>query len=72
MKLNKKKILFVTGSRAEYSLLRPIMEKIRQNVKFQIQLLVTGMHFLREFGNTSEIIKTDGFKNIQDVVGKEV
>ncbi len=57
-----RRICFVTGSRAEYGLLRWIMEEIRQDSELDLQLVVTGMHLSREFGFTYEEIEEDGFK----------
>ena len=57
----KKKVCVVTGTRAEYGLLKPVMEKIKNSNHLSLQVLVTGMHLLPEFGSTIEEIKKDGF-----------
>lgn len=57
-----KKICVVTGSRAEYGLLKPIMEKIRDDKELQLSLVVTGMHLSPEFGLTYQEIESDGFR----------
>lgn len=59
---NKRKILFITERRADYSRLKPIMRAVRQSKKLQLQLVVTGMHLLKSFGETINVIKKDGFK----------
>ncbi|MEK7507163.1 MAG: UDP-N-acetylglucosamine 2-epimerase [Patescibacteria group bacterium] len=59
---NKRKILFITERRADYSRLKPIMKAVRQSEKLRLQLLVTGMHLLKSFGETINVIKNDGFK----------
>ncbi|MDC0992865.1 UDP-N-acetylglucosamine 2-epimerase [Alphaproteobacteria bacterium] len=56
-----KKICVVTGARAEYGLLRWVMEGICQSAELELQLVVTGMHLSPEFGMTVDIIKADGF-----------
>ena len=56
-----KKICIVTGTRAEYGLLRPIIEKVYQNGEWELQLVVTGMHLSSEFGLTYREIEKDGF-----------
>jgi len=38
------KISVVTGTRAEYGLLKHLMFEIKNCNKFQLQILVTGMH----------------------------
>jgi len=59
---NKRKICVVTGTRAEYGLLKPVMEKIRDSDKLELQILVTGTHLLPELGLTIKNIEMDGFK----------
>lgn len=56
-----KKICIVSGTRAEYGLLRWIMEGIRQSPELELQLVVTGMHLSSEFGMTVDAIEDDGF-----------
>jgi GDP/UDP-N,N'-diacetylbacillosamine 2-epimerase (hydrolysing) len=57
-----KRICVVTGTRAEYGLLRWVMEGIRQSRVLDLQLIVTGMHLSPEFGRTVEAIEADGFQ----------
>ena len=56
-----RKICVVTGSRAEYGLLRWVMEAIRAAPDLQLQLVATGMHLSPEFGLTYRDIERDGF-----------
>lgn len=56
------KICIVTGSRAEYGLLYPLLQRCRKDASVQLQLLVTGMHLLAAFGSTWEQIEKDGFR----------
>ena len=56
-----KKICVVTGARAEYGLLRWLMEGIHQSLELEMQLVVTGMHLSPEFGMTVDAIEADGF-----------
>lgn len=51
----------VTGTRAEYGLLRWVMEGIRQSTVLDLQLIATGMHLSPEFGLTVSAIEDDGF-----------
>lgn len=57
----RRKICVVTGSRAEYGLLRWIMEGIRAAPDLELQLIATGMHLSPEFGLTFREIERDGF-----------
>ena len=57
-----KKICVVTGTRAEYGLLRWVMEGIHQSSELELQLIATGTHLSPEFGMTVEAVEADGFK----------
>lgn len=56
------KIAVVTGSRAEYGLLKPLLDAIRKDRSLKLQLLVTGMHLSPEFGLTYQQIEQDGYR----------
>lgn len=56
-----KKICVVTGSRAEYGLLRWVVERISNSKQLKLQLVVTGSHLSHEFGYSVEEIERDGF-----------
>jgi GDP/UDP-N,N'-diacetylbacillosamine 2-epimerase (hydrolysing) len=56
-----RKVCVVTGTRAEYGLLRWVMEGIKQSPDLELQLIVTGMHLSPEFGLTYKEIEKDGF-----------
>jgi len=55
----KKKICVVTGTRAEYGLLRGVMEEIARADNLTLQVVVTGMHLSPEFGMTAEEVARD-------------
>lgn len=59
-----KKILFLTGTRADYGKMKPLMEAVEKSDEFECYLFVTGMHTLKEFGYTKIEIFKDKFKNI--------
>ena len=56
-----KTVCVVTGTRAEYGLLKPVMSEIKKSDKLELQLIVTGMHLMSEFGSTENEITKDGF-----------
>ena len=61
--INKiKTISLVTGSRAEYGLLRNLIKEIKLAPEFELQLIVSGMHLSPEFGLTYLEIEKDGIK----------
>ena len=57
-----RRICVVTGTRAEYGLLRWVIDEIENSKKLELILLVTGMHLSPEFGLTIDNIKKDGYK----------
>lgn len=60
--LKTKNICIVTGSRAEYGLLKKLIKLIKRDKEFRLQLVVTGSHLSRKHGFTIQNITKDGFK----------
>jgi UDP-N-acetylglucosamine 2-epimerase (non-hydrolysing)/GDP/UDP-N,N'-diacetylbacillosamine 2-epimerase (hydrolysing) len=58
----KRKISVVTGSRADYGILRPVLNAIQASKKLELYLIVAGMHLSKKHGMTINEIKKDGFK----------
>ena len=56
-----RKICVITGTRAEFGLLRPLIELIANDNELQLQLIATGMHLSPEFGYTLNEITEAGF-----------
>jgi len=65
--MNKRKVCVVTGSRAEYGLFYPILSKIQESNKLELQLISTSSHHSSEYGLTYKQIENDGF-NIVDKI----
>ncbi|QDU09746.1 UDP-N-acetylglucosamine 2-epimerase [Gimesia aquarii] len=59
--MKKKTVCLVTGSRAEYGLLRPLIDEIISESALKLQILVTGSHLSPEFGLTAQEIESDGY-----------
>ena len=67
-----KKIAYLTGTRAEFGLIRRILNGIKQDKKLELQLMVTGMHLMDEFGQTiSEVDKQFKVEIIEAVYKKD-
>ncbi|KKW19335.1 MAG: UDP-N-acetylglucosamine 2-epimerase [Parcubacteria group bacterium GW2011_GWA2_51_10] len=58
----KKRICIVTGTRAEYGLLRTLMQAISNMKNVDLLVVAAGMHLSKEFGNTVNEIRRDGFR----------
>ena len=57
-----KRIGIMTGTRAEYGLLKPLMQEINKDNDLELYLIVSGMHLSPEFGMTYKEIEEDGFE----------
>lgn len=58
----KRRICVITGTRAEYGLLRWVMQGIKESADLELQIIATGMHLSPEFGLTYRDIEHDGFR----------
>lgn len=75
---NKKKILFVTGTRADFGKLKGLIEAVKREKDFDYGIFATGMHLLKRYGSTIHEIRKSGFANIypflnqDDLVGAQM
>ena len=60
--MKKKKICILTATRAEFGLLKPIIEKLKNINEFDVRIVVTGMHLSPEFGLTYQEIEANGME----------
>lgn len=58
-----RKILFLTGTRADYGKMKPLMLAVETNPDLECHIFITGMHTLKEFGNTQNEIFKDKFSH---------
>ena len=59
MTLHKKKIIFLTATRADFGKLKSLINIVNNRKEFKVTIIVTGMHVIPKFGNT--------FKEVQKV-----
>ncbi len=59
-----KKIVFLTGTRADFGKLKSLIKITSQSTDFEVHIFVTGMHLQQEFGYTVNEIVKSGFSNI--------
>lgn len=67
MALRPLKLCFVTGSRADYGLLRPLILRCRSDPAFTSSVIATGSHLAPEHGLTVTAIEADGIPVSQKV-----
>lgn len=63
-----KKIVFLTGTRADYGKLKALMQAVEAHTSFELHVFVTGMHMLSKYGSTYKEVLKDGFKNVYQYV----
>ena len=61
-----KKLLYVTGSRAEYGIMKRLLKKIDEDSEISLEIVITGMHLLKEYGETYKEVEKD-FKNTKKI-----
>ena len=64
-----KKILFITGTRADYGKIKSLLRIVEQSKKFEAYVYVSGMHLLKILGDTYKEVLKDGWKNIYVAYG---
>lgn len=64
----KRKILFLTGTRADFGKLKPLMAAVERHKYFDCYVFATGMHLLAKYGLTVEEIFKAGFKNVHTYI----
>lgn len=57
-----KKICFITGTRADYGIMSPIMKAMAAEANVELQIIATNMHLSKDFGMTVKEIESDGFE----------
>ncbi|MFS0674161.1 UDP-N-acetylglucosamine 2-epimerase [Ornithinibacillus sp. 179-J 7C1 HS] len=66
-----KKILFITGTRADYGKIKSLMREVEKSDQFELYVFITGMHMLAKYGSTWKEVKKDGFKNIYQYINQK-
>ncbi|WNH09640.1 UDP-N-acetylglucosamine 2-epimerase [Thalassobellus suaedae] len=60
----QKKIAFLTGTRADFGKMKPLIQILDKHADFDTYIFVTGMHMLETYGYTLIEVERCGFKNI--------
>jgi len=58
----KRKIVAVTGARSDYDLLYTLYQRLNEDERFHLEIIVTGPHLIEKFGYTAHYVEKDGFK----------
>lgn len=64
-----KKVLFVTGTRADYGKMKSLMKILSDNPLTEVYIFVCGMHLSKTFGSTYNEVLNDNYKNVYVAYG---
>lgn len=67
----KKKVLFITGTRADYGKIKSLMKILNDDARFEVYIFATGMHMLSNYGFTYKEIDKDGFEFIYPFINQK-
>jgi UDP-N-acetylglucosamine 2-epimerase (hydrolysing) len=67
---SEKRIVFITGTRADYGKLKSIIEKVNNTSGFEGHIFVTGMHMLRKYGYTMNEIEKGNYRNVHTFINQ--
>lgn len=66
-----KKIVFLTGTRADYGKIKTLMKVVQDSLEYELNIFVTGIHMLNKYGSTYREIEKDGFVNIYKYINQK-
>lgn len=67
----KKKVLFVTGTRADYGKIKSLMKTMDQAEEYDVFIYVSGMHLLPQYGSTYKEVLKDHYENVHVAFGQQ-
>ncbi len=70
-KLQMKRIVFLTGTRADFGKLKPLIEILSGNNQFEVHVFATGMHMDNKYGYTVHEIEKCGYENIYKYINHD-
>lgn len=67
----RKKILFITGTRADYGKIKSLMKTMDRSDSYEVYIYVSGMHLLAQYGNTYKEVLKDHYQNVHVAFGQQ-
>jgi UDP-N-acetylglucosamine 2-epimerase (hydrolysing) len=71
VKTAQRKILFLTGTRADFGKMKPLIEEVEKTTDFEAHIFATGMHMLARYGSTVKEIHLGGFQHIYSYINQD-
>jgi UDP-N-acetylglucosamine 2-epimerase (hydrolysing) len=69
--MDPKRVLFVSGTRADFGKLKPLIAQVKQAPDFHYSIFATGMHMLSKYGATVLEIHRAGFDNVFPYINQD-
>lgn len=66
-----KRILFITGTRADYGKIKSLMKVMEQSEEYEVFIFVSGMHLLKKYGSTYKEVLKDKYTNVHVAFGQQ-
>jgi len=67
----KRKILFLTATRADFGKLKSLIRSVSEAEEFDYAIFATGMHMLARYGSTLQEIYKSGFHNVHPYINQD-
>lgn len=68
LKKGRKRVVFLTGTRADFGKLKSLILALRKEPEFDVHVFATGMHMLADYGYTVNEIEKCGITNIHKYI----
>ncbi|AXT69678.1 UDP-N-acetylglucosamine 2-epimerase [Vibrio sp. Vb1554] len=65
-----KKILFLTGTRADFGKLKSLIQKVEEHSELEAHIFITGMHMIAKYGMTANEVEKAGFKSLYKYINQ--
>ncbi len=69
--MNRKRIVFLTGTRADFGKLKSLISISQESDEFEVHIFATGMHMNSKYGKTVDEIYKYGFKNVYQFINHD-
>lgn len=66
----KKSVVFITGTRADFGKLKPLIRAAEGISNIEVHVFVTGMHLMARYGYTAIEVEKEGFRNIHKLINQ--
>ena len=70
-KIQKKRVLFITGTRADYGKIKSLMKRMDVSAEYEVYVYVSGMHLLAKYGSTYKEVLKDKYQNVHVAFGQQ-